>query len=97
MLASFTIEDDLAIQESAAVEVVLHLDSGERRWCYFMTPAALAACGDFVAGTEVRFHYGSSHMIVVAGYLDRPLIERVLREIDARGELAQCSRSVEDP
>jgi hypothetical protein len=95
MLASFTIEDDLAIQESAAVEVILHLDSGERRWCYFMTPAALAACGDFIPGTRVRFHYGAPHMIV-AGHLDRRLIERVLQEIDARGELVQCSRNIDD-
>ena len=94
MLASFTIEDDLAIQESAAIEVVLQLDSGERRLCYFITPTALAACGDFVSGTKVRYHYGSPHMIVVAGQLDRPMIEKVLREIDARGELVACSRRV---
>jgi hypothetical protein len=61
-----------------------------------MTPAALAACGDFIPGTNVRFHYGESHMIVVAGRLDRPLIERVLRNLDASGELEQCSRSLEE-
>ena len=96
MLVSFTIDDDLAAQEAGAVEVTLQLENGERRWCYFMTPAALAACGDFISGTNVRFHYGSSHMIVVAGHLDRSLIERVLRKIDASGELVQCSRSLED-
>jgi hypothetical protein len=95
MLVSFTIDDDLATQESGGVEVTLQLDSGERRWCYFMTPAALAACGDLIPGTDVRFHH-AAHMIVVAGRLDRPLIERVLRAIDASGELEQYSRSLEE-
>jgi hypothetical protein len=35
-------------------------------------------------------------MIVVAGRLDRPLIEGVLRDLDASGELDQCSRSLEE-
>lgn len=96
MLVSFTIDDELASQDTGAIEVTLQLENGERRWCYFMTPAALAACGDFIPGTNVRFHYGSPYMIVVAGHLDQPLIERVLREIDAAGELAQCSRRLED-
>lgn len=95
MLLSFTIEDDLAAQETGAIEVTLHLDTGERRWCYFMTPSALEACGDWIPGTTVGFHYGSPHMIVVAGHLDRTLIEKVLRHIDSSGELRQCSRSIE--
>jgi hypothetical protein len=40
MLASFTIDDDLATQEPDSVEVTLQLETGERRWCHFMTPAA---------------------------------------------------------
>jgi hypothetical protein len=96
MLSSFTIDDDLAAQETGAIEVTLHLDAGERRWCYFITPGALAACGDFVSGSNVRFHYGAPHMIVMAGHLDRVLIERALRDIDARGDLAKCSLRLED-
>jgi hypothetical protein len=94
MLKSFTIEDDLANQDTGAVEVVLELMSGERRWCFFMTPAALAACGDFISGTSIRYHRGAPHMIVVAGRLDRQLIERVLHEQAERGELSQCSMAV---
>jgi hypothetical protein len=96
MLKSFTIQDDLAAQDTGAVEVALELMSGERRWCSFMTPAALSACGDFVSGTTIRYHYGAPHMIVVAGHLDRPLIERVLHELAERGELLQCSLPVEE-
>jgi hypothetical protein len=94
MLSSFTIDDDLAAQKTGAVEVTLQLDSGERRWCYFMTPAAFSACGDFASGSNIRYHCGAPHMIVVAALLDRSVIELVLRDIDARGEIAQCSRPV---
>lgn len=95
MLKSFTIQDDLGAQGTRAVEVDLELVSGERRWCFFMTPAALAGCGDFISGTTIRYHYGAPHMIVVAGQLDRPLIEQVLHEVSERGELLQCSLPVE--
>lgn len=94
MLKSFTIEDDLATQDTGAVEVALELTSGERRWCFFMTPAALAACGDYISGTSIRYHYGAPHMIVVAGRLDGQLIERVLYELAERDELIQCSMAV---
>jgi hypothetical protein len=32
----------------------------------------------------------------MAGHLDRVLIERALRDIDARGDLAKCSLRLED-
>jgi hypothetical protein len=96
MLKSFTIQDDLAAQDAAAVEVVLELASGERRWCFFMTPAALTACGDFIPGTTIRYHHGAPHMIVVAGHLNRPLIEKVLHELAEGGELIRCSLPVEE-
>jgi hypothetical protein len=96
MLASFAIEDDLTTQDTGAVEVTLLLDNGKRRWCFFMTPTALATCGDFIPGTDVRYHRAASHMIVVAGRIDKPTIERVLRAIDKEGELINCSRPIED-
>ena len=95
MLKSFTIDDDLAAQDSLGIEVTLHLENGERRWCYFMTPTALATCGDWISGTRIRFHFGAPHMIVVAGRLDRPTIERALRDIENRGELRESSRAFE--
>jgi hypothetical protein len=95
MLKSFTIDDDLAGQDAGAIEVTLHLQNADRRWCYFMTPTALASCGDLIPGTKIHFHFGAPHMIVVAARLDRPIIERALRDIDSRGELKECSRALE--
>jgi hypothetical protein len=92
ILKSIKIEDDLSIQDSAAIEVIIKLDSGERRWCFFMTPKALQSCGDWIEGTKIRFHYGSPHMIVVATTLNESLIEKTLRDIDQRGEIILCTQ-----
>jgi len=91
MLTSFTIEDDLSDQDHGAVEVIVHLEDGIRRWCYFMTPTALSNCGDWVDGTEVPIHYDSPYMVVVAGRLDEVLIERALRHIDSHRGLIACT------
>lgn len=91
MLESFTIDDDLAIQATGAIEVTLQLKGHSPRWCFFMRPEALAACGDWIPGTRTRMHFGSPHMIVVAGELTSETIARALREIDALGELERCS------
>jgi hypothetical protein len=96
MLKSFTIDDDLAAQDNGAIEVTLSLADGNRRWCFFMTPAALSRCGDWVEGTQVRFHYDAPHMIVVAATLDHALIERVLRDLDRQGLLVKCSLALEE-
>ena len=91
VLESFTIDNDLAIQTSGGVEVTLRLKGLSPRWCYFIRPEALAACGDWIPGTTTRFHYGSPHMIVVAGELNAETIGQALRGIDALGHLEECS------
>ena len=96
MLKSFTIDDDLAAQDNGAIEVTLSLADGNRRWCFFMTPAALSRCGDWVEGTQVRFHYDAPHMIVVSATLDHALIERVLQDLDRQGLLVKCSLALEE-
>jgi len=97
MLKSFTIDDDLAAQDTGAIEVTLNLADGNRRWCYFMTPVALSACGDWVEGTQVRYHYDAPHMIiVVAATLNHALIERVLRDLEKQGLLLKCSLALEE-
>ena len=93
-LKSFNIDDDLGIQDTGAIEVTLHLDTGERRWCYFMTPSALTNSGNSIEGTQIRFHFDAPHMIVVAGPLDASIIELALRDIDRQGLLMQCSRAL---
>lgn len=88
MLRSYRIDDDLAAADSGAIDVTVTLTDEERRWCFFVTPRALAAVGDFVEGTSVRVHLGELHMIVVSE-VSREIIERVLRELDAAGELVR--------
>ncbi len=87
IIKSIEIEDDFSIQDVGAIEVIVNLNSGERRWCYFITPTALQNCGDWIDGTKIRFHFGSPHMIVVAAKLNKTLIEKALRDIDNHGDI----------
>jgi hypothetical protein len=96
MLRSYTVEDAFTGEPDIGVEVVVELTSGERRWCYFMTPTSLARCGDLIPGTAVRLHFGAPHMIVTSA-LSPEIIDRALRHIDARGELLAATRPVIDP
>ena len=96
MLRSYRIDDDLAGADTSAVEVSVTLADERRRWCFFMTPAALAACGNFVEGTDVRMHLGEQHMIVVSD-LTVDVIERVLRQLDAAGELERRTLPLDGP
>lgn len=95
MLLGFTLRDDLEIQESCAIEVDLHMRDGTRRWCFFMTPAALASCGDRIDETRVRIHYGAPHMIVLTERLSEESIDRALQHIARHGDIEQCSLLIE--
>jgi hypothetical protein len=88
VLRSYRIDDDIRTAGQAAVEVTVTLADEQRRWCFFITPAALATAGDFVEGTEVRIHLGEPHMIVVSE-LSRDVVERVLRQLEIGGELVR--------
>lgn len=90
-LSTFEIECRLEDQKRGGIEVVVTLDDGERRWCYFMTPESLANCGDWIDGTTTRFHHSSAHMIVVAAPLTDKIIEAALRSIDRRDGLLGCT------
>ncbi|MDP6546552.1 MAG: hypothetical protein QGH60_21445 [Phycisphaerae bacterium] len=90
------IEDDLSMQDHGAIEVTITLSDGKYRWCYFMTPAALEACGDWVDGTRIRFHFGSPHMIVVAETLTEDLITKALHCIEQRGEVLDCTMAIDE-
>jgi hypothetical protein len=94
MLKSFTIDDDLALSATGAVEVTVELRNGQRRWCFFMTPEALSQCGDWLPGTQTRVHFGAPHMIVVS-QLDEQVVEKTLHMIDKQGELEACTRPFE--
>lgn len=95
MMLTFTLCDDLESQDSRAIEVMLHMCDGTRRWCFFMTPSALTACGDRIDDTQIRIHYGSPHMIVVAERLTEDTVERALQQIALAGEIEKCSLLIE--
>jgi hypothetical protein len=98
MLRSFEIQGDLAMQDRGAVEVILRLDGGRSRWCYFMTPKALTNSGDWINGTRTPIHYNAPYMMVVSGSLDEGIIEAAVRHIDSRGELEDCTKPLDaDP
>ncbi len=95
MFQTFTLRDDLEIQDTGAIEVELHMRDGIRRWCYFVTPTALAACGDWIEGTHIRIHYGAPHMIVVAGRLTEEIIGQALMHIASGGEIEKWSLPIQ--
>ena len=95
LLKEFHIDDDLADADQGAIEVTLTLQDGTVRWCYFMTPAALASAGDRVPGTDVRFHYDAPYMIVVSA-ISADIIDRVLTRLDESGELLSCSLEIRE-
>jgi len=82
----YTIDDPIGDPHNSCVEVTVDWGGGRKRWCFFITPQALAACGDWVEGTRVRMHLGEPHMIVV-GELSRGIIDSVLNQLYAEGQL----------
>ncbi len=91
-LHSFSIDDDVQQAAASAIEVTITLTDGRKRWCFFMTPAAFHASGDWIDGTRIRLHYGAPHMIVVSE-ISTDVIERALQHIDARDQLEVCTRA----
>ena len=94
-MSSYTlhIRDPLEDADLGAIEVDVTIGH-DRRWCFFMTPAALASCGDWVEGTKTRVHLGVPHMIVVS-QVDEQIIRSVLASLDAKGELLAHTAPVE--
>ena len=82
----YTIDDPIEEPLTGAVEVTIDFGDGGKRWCFFATPQVLASVGDWVEGTRVRVHLGVPHMIVVCE-LNEEIIDRVLRQLYAEGQL----------
>jgi hypothetical protein len=93
-LAAFHLDDPIRPDEDLPVEVTVELSNGERRWCIFATPSALASCGDWIEGSQVPWHYGNRH-IIIARELSEDLIGRMLHHIDSQGELVECTLQLE--
>jgi hypothetical protein len=81
----YTIDDRITDPLTCSVEVTIDF-GGAKRWLFFATPQLLASVGDRVEGTQVRVHLGERHMIVVSE-LNEEIIDKVLRQLDAAGEL----------
>ena len=81
----YTIDDEISVPLTCSVEVTI--DFGSRKgWLFFATPYLLASVSYFVEGTRVRLHLGERHMVVVSE-LSAPIIDAVLRQLHADGEL----------
>jgi hypothetical protein len=90
---TYSIDDPLEMAQDAAIEVTLDFGGGRRRWMAFMTPQALASCGDWVDGSQVRLHLGERHVHVV-GELSRAIIDKVIRRLHADADLERHSAPI---
>lgn len=85
--------DDLELSDNpfnSDMEVTVKLSTGELRWCLFSTPNFLAQSGNFVPGTQARFHYNMPHLIVI-NQITPEIIEKTLRYIDTQNKLIACT------
>ena len=94
MIASIEIVDPIELSKTAAIEVLVTLQNGERRWCFFFTPEGAGACGNWIEGTKVRFHYGASHMIIVSE-ISEAIVRGALKDIEKQGLINECTKLVQ--
>jgi hypothetical protein len=85
LVLPYTIDDTITDPLTCSVEVTIDF-GGRKRWLFFATPQLLASVGDWVPGTRVRLHLGERHMVVVSE-LSAAVIDAVLRQLHATGEL----------
>ena len=87
----FYIEIDGPVNQTIhAVEVYLTLTTGEKRWCFFLSPSTVVNCGDYIEGTKVRAHYGAKHMFVLSEVTENN-IRNLLNQIDKNGDILECT------
>jgi hypothetical protein len=67
VLESFQVLDPISPDQDKFVEVDVLLSDGQRRWCWFATPKALATVGDWIEGTKIPFHFCNRCLIVAGG------------------------------
>ena len=95
VLTHFQLDTSLESALEICLEVTVTFSTGEKRWCWVATPAALSRCGDWIEGTTIPFHYGIPHLIIAAE-VNEELIERMLRYIDSQGRLLECTLPLVD-
>jgi len=89
-IESIEIEDPIELHTTIAIEVAIVTTEGGKRWCFFLTPEGISACGDWIEVTKVRFHYGASHMVLFSE-ISESIIESALRDIDKQGKIELCT------
>ena len=81
---------------SASVDVTIKFSNGERRWCYFMTPNALAQSGDWFPDTNTRFHYDFPSYAIFVTEITPEIIQRVLLHMEHDNKLMECTTLLKD-
>lgn len=81
----YSIDDEITDPLTCSVEVTIDFGSN-KRWLFFATPQLLASVGNWVLGTQVHLHLGERHMVIVSE-LSTAIIDAVLRQLHADGEL----------
>jgi len=90
MIKSIIIEDSIDSHIKRAIEVVLNMTDGTKRWCFFLTPQGASRCGDFIEGTKTRIHYGAPHVFIVSD-ISKEIIESAIKQAEKEGNLLQCT------
>lgn len=93
MIANIEIVDPIELSKTGGIEVVVKLEDGKERWCFFLTPEGASSCGYWITGTKVRFHYGAPHMIVVSE-ISEEIIRAALKDIENQGLIESCTKLI---
>jgi len=93
MIKSIIIDDSIDSHNERAIEVVLKMADGTKRWCFFLTPQGATQCGDYIEGTKTRIHYGASHMFIVSD-ISKEIIESAIKQAEIEGNLLQCTLAI---
>jgi len=88
MIKNILIEDQIESHTTRGIEVVLEMNDGTKRFCFFLTPQGASNCGDFIKNTKTRVHYGALHVFTVSD-ISQDIIESVIKEIESNGELLE--------
>ena len=83
--------DPVELHQQMAIQVAIVIDD-EIRYCYVSSPEGLKNFGDWIDGTQVRFHYNFSDLIVVSE-ISEDLIIKAIKHIQKEGKLKQCTSS----
>lgn len=94
-LQTITIIDELSLQDSTAIEVLVTLSDDSRRWCFFCNSKSMHKFGGWISGTRIPVHY-APHMIVVGARLTADLINQVLKDFESQGNLLCCTQEAVD-